>query len=333
VSVPHNKLSVTVIGAGYLGSRHARRLTESPEFHLVSVCDTRGNRARALADELGCAAHSTAEEAIPGAEAVVVATDTSSHYAVASLALNSGKPVLVEKPLTGKIGDAESLVSRARETGSILHVGYVERFNPAIRRLIGRLPAPLFVESHRLAPLAPRNLDISVVQYLMIHDLDLALAFVGEDPVSVDGVGVPVVTGRVDIANARLRFPGGAVANLTASRVALGRVRKFRMFLPGTYVSADCAEGRGDVYRLQEGRDQALEKALQSGETVDIARLLDHHVEGREGGNALDAEHEAFGLAVHGKPNQGVTGAEALRSLRVLVAVEAEIEKGLRRLG
>ena len=333
MTVPHNKLLVTVIGAVYLGSRHARRLKESPEFDLISVCDTREDRARTLARELGCTAHTTAEEAITGAEAVVVATDTSSHYAVASLALNLKKPVLVEKPLTGRVEDAEFLVSRAKETGSILHVGYVERFNPALRRLIGRIPAPLFVESHRLAPLAPRNLDLNVVQDLMIHDLDLALAFIGEDPVSVDGVGVPVVTGRVDIANARLRFPGGAVANLTASRVSLGRVRKFRMFLPGAYVSADCAEGRGDVYRLQEGKDQALEKALQSGETVDIAHLLDHHVEGVEGGNALDAEHQAFGLAVLGKPNHGVTGEEALRSLRVLVEVEAEIEKGLRRLG
>jgi predicted dehydrogenase len=192
---------------------------------------------------------------------------------------------------------------------------------------MGSLQAPLFVESHRLAPLAPRNLDIDVVQDLMIHDLDLAIAFVGEDPIAVDAVGVPVLTDRVDIANARLRFPGGAVANLTASRVSLERVRKFRMFLPGTYVSADCAVGKGNVYRLKEGREQMIREAIQSGTPVEIAGLLDHHLEGQEAEDALSAEHDAFRRGVLGKPNQGVTGEEALRTLRAMVAVEQAINK------
>jgi len=205
----------------------------------------------------------------------------------------------------------------------------VERFNPALRGLVGRIPAPLFVESHRLASLVPRNLDLDVVQDLMVHDLDLAIAFVGTEPEAVDASGVAVLTDRVDIANARLRFPGGAVANLTASRVSLERVRKFRMFLPGSYVSADCAARTAHVYRLREERDELLREALRSGNPLDMLRVLDHRVEGPEGEDPLAAEHEAFRRAVCGEPNEGVTGERALSTLRAMVAVEEAVARQL----
>lgn len=320
---------VAVIGVGHLGARHARHLRESSGFDLISVFDPQVSRAREVAEENGCRAASSFDEAVADARAVVVATSTPAHFSTARAALGAGKHVLVEKPITEKLADAEALAAAASEAGLVLHVGHVERFNPALRRLLGKLPRPLFVESHRLAPLVPRNLDIDVIQDLMVHDLDLALAFVGEAPVSVDAVGVPVMTGRVDIANARLKFPGGTVANLTASRVSLERVRKFRMFLPGAYVSADCAAGTGNVYRLRPGKDAALAEALRSGKAVDMSQYLDRHEEGREGGDAIAAEHQEFLNAIRGEPSEGVTGEEALSSLRVLVEVKREIEKGL----
>lgn len=321
-----DRLRAVVLGTGHLGSRHAQRLASSPGFRLAAVHDRDGMRAARVAAELGCPSLDAAA-AIDAAQVVVVATSTSSHFEMARAALDAGKPVLVEKPITGNLEQAEILVDLAESRGVVLQVGQVERFNPALRGLLGKLPAPYFVESHRLAPLVPRNLDIDVVQDLMVHDLDLALAFVGEEPASVDAVGVRVLSDRTDIANARLRFPGGAVANLTASRVSLDRVRKFRMFLPGTYVSADCAVGTGSVYRLRDGRESVLREAIAGGRPVDMTEVLERRVETGEG-DALGAEHEAFRLAVLGREHTGVSGRTALGTLRALLAVERAIDEG-----
>ncbi len=329
MSAGSGRLEVVVLGVGYLGARHAQKLAASEGFHLAAVYDAVPERARAVASELGCEAAESPEAALRRAEVAVVATSTPSHRGAVESALSAGKPVLVEKPITGRVADAQALVDLARERDLPLHVGHVERFNPALRGLVGRIPAPLFVESHRLAPLVPRNLDLDVVQDLMVHDLDLAIAFVGEEPSAVDGVGVAVLTERVDIANARLTFPSGAVANLTASRVSIERTRKFRMFLPGAYVSADCAARTGHVYRLKESasREEILRDAFRSAGPVEMARLLDHRVEGPGGEDPLSAEHEAFRRAVFGLPHEGVTGEAALRTLRAMVAVEAAIAR------
>jgi len=316
------RMRVAVIGVGHLGSRHAERLNASPEFELVAVYDQEAERAAREATRLGTRAAAAMDEAIERAQAVVVATSTPAHYPAAEAALKAGRHVLVEKPITGRVSEAEALVEQARAAKLILQVGQVERFNPALRGLLGRVPKPLFVESHRLASLVPRNLDLDVVQDLMVHDLDLTLAFVGEEPEHVHAVGVPVLTGRVDIANARLHFPGGTVANLTASRVSRERVRKFRMFLPGVYVSADCAAGTGTVARLKAGKEGRLREALASGTAPAMDEFLDVRVEQEAGPDALTLEHEQFRRAIVGEPHVGVSGEEALRTLRAMVAVE-----------
>ncbi len=310
---------------GYLGSRHAARLAEGAAFRLVAVQDSNPERAEAVARELGCRVAATPQEALAGADAAVVATSTASHRIAVEAALAAGCHVLVEKPLTARLDSARALVREARDRNLVLQVGQVERFNPALRSLKAELPAPLFVESHRLAPLVPRNLDLDVVQDLMVHDLDLALAFVGEEPDQIDAVGVPVITERVDIANARLRFPSGAVANLTASRVSLERTRKFRMFIPGTYVSADCAKRTSTVYRLTDRREDALRDILASGSPLEMLKVLDRSTVGGTGEDALVEEHKAFAAAIRGEPNDGVPGEEALRTLRAMVRVEAAI--------
>jgi predicted dehydrogenase len=323
VNAEESRLGVAVIGVGHLGSRHAGRLRASPLFDLTAVYDQDPERAQSEAARWETQAAPSLEAAIDRAQAVVVATSTSSHFQAADAALRAGRHVLVEKPITGRVADAEALVARATSAGVVLQVGQVERFNPAIRGLIGRVPRPLFVESHRLASLVPRNLDLDVVEDLMVHDLDLTLAFVNEEPERVDAVGVPVLTGRVDIANARLRFPGGTVANLTASRVSRERVRKFRMFLPGIYVSADCATGAGTVARLRAGRESRLREALATGHVPAMDDFLDVQVEQDPGPDALTLEHEHFYRAILGATHSGVSGTEALRTLRAMVAVKA----------
>jgi predicted dehydrogenase len=321
----NRRLRVAVIGVGHLGSRHAERLRGAPEFELVAVFDQNGDRAQRLAARLETHAALSLDAAIDDSEAVVVATSTAAHYPAANAALSAGRHVLVEKPITGRVSEAEALVERARSSKLILQVGQVERFNPALRGLLGKVPRPLFVESHRLASLVPRNLDLDVVQDLMVHDLDLTLAFVGEEPEHVHAVGVPVLTGRVDIANARLHFPAGTVANLTASRVSRERVRKFRMFLPGVYVSADCAAGTGTVARLKAGTEGRLRDALLSGAAPAMDEFLDVRIEQAPGPDALTLEHEQFRRAILGEPHAGVSGEEALRTLRAMVAVETSM--------
>lgn len=322
-------LRIAVLGSGHLGSRHAVRLSEAPEFELVAVHDRDPERARAVAAETGAACVESIETVLEDVDAVVVATNTTSHREVAERALEAGCHVLVEKPITGNSSDAEALVRKAEKRDLVLHVGHVERFNPALAELLGKVPAPLFVESHRLAPLVPRNLDINVIQDLMIHDLDLAIAFVGEEPERIDASGVSVLTDRIDIANARLTFPGGAVANLTASRVSVDRVRKFRMFLPGTYISADCAARVGRVFRLKPGHDKLLRDVLTpGGGPLEMLKVLDTDTVGPDGPDALHAEHAAFARAVGGLEHGGVSGREALRTLRAMIAVERAIAEG-----
>lgn len=328
-----NPLRAVVLGVGYLGARHAEKLALSSGFHLVGVHDADRLRADEVARRLGCPAWDSVADALAAADVAVVAASTSAHRSLAEMALAAGRSVLVEKPLTGNVAEAERVAEAAERAGLVLHVGQVERFNPALRGLLGKIASPLFVESHRLAPLVPRNLDLDVVQDLMIHDLDLAIAFLGEEPERVEAKGVAVLTERVDIANARLTFPGGAVANLTASRVSVEKVRKFRMFLPGTYVSADCAARRGEIYRLRDERDEILQQALSGSGPVDMHRFLDHEVHGPGGEDPLVAEHEAFRRAVLGLPNEGVTGKQALRTLRAMVAVEEAMSSGARGRG
>jgi predicted dehydrogenase len=243
---------VGVIGVGALGQHHARVYAELPEATLVGVYDRDAERAREVAARHGCRAFAEADALAREVDAVSVAVPTEAHHAVAGALLDAGKHVLVEKPITASLGEADDLIARAAARGVRLQVGHVERFNPALDILREAVAQPRFVEAHRLGAFSPRSLDVDVVLDLMIHDLDIVLWLDGSDPVQVDAVGVPVLTPRVDIANARLRFASGLIANLTASRVSADRVRKFRVFAPRTYVSVDLAAREARVYRLSE---------------------------------------------------------------------------------
>jgi predicted dehydrogenase len=244
---------VGVIGVGALGQHHARVYASLPGATLTGVHDAKPERAREVAAQHGGVAYEDLRALLAAVDAVSVAVPTLAHHRLVKVCLEAGKDVLVEKPMTSTIAEADELIETAARCGKLLQVGHVERFNPDVDVIRTAAPRPRFIEVHRLGSFPGRSLDIDVVLDLMIHDLDIVLALEGSEPVQIDAVGVPVLTPKVDIANARLRFASGLIANLTASRVSGERVRKFRVFAQGTYVSADLAAREARVYRLVSG--------------------------------------------------------------------------------
>ena len=299
-------LRMAVVGVGHLGKHHARLLATMPGVTLVGVADTNEARAAEIAASAGTTAFAD-WRSLPDVDAVTVATPTESHLAVAEGLLARGAHVLVEKPLARSIDEADRLIAAAAARGVQLAVGHTERFNPAVAAARAHLHAPRFIEAHRLGTFPERSLDIDVVFDLMIHDLDLLLSIVGEPVVSVEAVGVPVLTPRIDIANVRLRFAGGCIANLTASRISRDRVRKIRFFQPQSYLSIDYAAQEVEHYALGPG--PAGTPAITGGK-LEVVR-----------DEPLRRELEDFVEAVRaGRPPQ-VTGEQG----RAALALAAEI--------
>ena len=246
-------LRCAVIGVGHLGKHHARILSSLPGVELVAVVDTNRARAEEVAAATGTQPAFDAREVAGRVDAVTIAAPTELHRSLALPFLRTGVGVLVEKPMARSLEEADAMIEAAAGAGATLAVGHTERFNPALAAARPMLTDPRFIEVHRLGTFPERSLDIDVVFDLMIHDLDVVLALVNSDVESLEAVGVPVVTSRVDIANARLRFANGCIVNLTASRISRDRVRKIRFFQPASYVSIDYAAQKVDVWQLVTG--------------------------------------------------------------------------------
>ncbi len=273
---------VAVIGTGSLGKEHARLyadLAKTGEVEFSGVYDTSVEAARKVAEKHGVPVFATLTAAASGADAFSVVTPTVTHFDVAQTLLNQRKHVLVEKPMTDNSSQAAELISLALNNRCVLQVGHVERFNPVFTYLKKVATHPRFIESHRLSPYPARSIDIGVVLDLMIHDLDILLAFVGEPVVSVDAVGIPVLSKNEDIANARIRFANGCVANLTASRISPERLRKIRVFSGGekpVYISLDYRAQEGFIYRLarnDESESSLLKKLLGSKDSAIVSEF------------------------------------------------------------
>ncbi|MFA5982483.1 MAG: Gfo/Idh/MocA family oxidoreductase [Methylococcaceae bacterium] len=232
------KLKCAVIGTGYLGKFHAQKYAALPDCELIAVVDIDLAAAKAVADQYGCQALTDYQVLLGQIDLVSIVVPTTLHYAVSKAFLEHGAHVLVEKPITVTVAEADELISIAKAKKLVLQVGHLERFNPAILGLDTQ-EKPLFIESHRLSPFNPRANDVSVVLDLMIHDIDIILALVDSEVVRIDASGTPVLTQGTDIANARLQFKNGCVANVTASRISLKLERKMRMFRPNSYVTVD----------------------------------------------------------------------------------------------
>ncbi len=243
-------LRIAVIGVGHLGRHHARILAAMPDVRLAGVVDTIPERAAEIAASTGSVAFTDYRDLFDRVDAVVVAVPTELHAGIAVPFLQQGTPVLVEKPMSRTLEDADRMIAAAEAGRTVLAVGHTERHNPAVGIALRLVTAPRFIEVHRLSAFPDRSLDIDVVFDLMIHDLDVILAIVGPDVVSIEAVGVPVLTPKYDIANVRLRFASGCIANITASRISKDRVRKIRFFQRDAYLSVDYASQEVEGYRL-----------------------------------------------------------------------------------
>ncbi len=243
-------LRLAVIGVGHLGRHHARILSTMEGVTLSAVVDTLPERAAEIASVSNTRALTDYRDLIGEVDAVVVAVPTELHAEVAVPFLDKGTPVLVEKPMSRSLADADRMLAAARASGAMIAVGHTERHNPAVAVALRLVSAPRFIEVHRLSAFPDRSLDIDVVFDLMIHDLDVILAIVKSEVTSIEAVGVPVLTPKYDIANVRLRFASGCIANITASRISKDRVRKIRFFQPDAYLSVDYASQEVEGWRL-----------------------------------------------------------------------------------
>ncbi|MDE2873908.1 MAG: Gfo/Idh/MocA family oxidoreductase [Gemmatimonadota bacterium] len=320
--------SVGVAGVGALGRHHARVVRDLDGVACAGVFDTDGDRGRAVGDELDIRVMSSLADLLEVSDAVVVAVPTTSHEAVAIEAIRAGVHVFVEKPMAPGLAAADRMIAEAARRGVVLQVGHVERFNPALVAARPYLDRPLFVESHRLAPFTPRSLDVAVVLDLMIHDVDLLCSLVGRPVTEMAAAGVPVLTRHVDIANARLAFEGGAVANLTASRVSVNRVRKLRVWQRSGYLSLDLAAGRGEFYRLREGVSVLDGPGLPAGvpSLAGLASVVERIPVTGDGTEPLVAEVASFRDAIAGLAPPPVTGEDGRRALELSLAIEQQIE-------
>jgi len=249
-----NKLRVGVVGVGHIGSNHARLYAEIPFAQFTAVYDLDLGRGNAIGKKFGAVTAKSLDEFIKMVDAASVATPTNTHYEVGRSLLENGKHLLIEKPITDNTAQATELVELAARKGLILQVGHVERFNPVLSALEEHLTHPRFIEAHRLSPYPERSTDIGVVLDLMIHDLEIILHFVRSPVKSIDAVGVPVLSRGEDIANARLRFENGCVANVTSSRISPEQMRKIRVFQEDAYLSLDYQNQSGEIYRRAGGR-------------------------------------------------------------------------------
>jgi predicted dehydrogenase len=313
------RLPIGVIGVGALGRHHARHLASLPEAALVGIFDVDRARARAVAEEHGTRAFDDVDELLGRVEAVSIAVPTVHHAEVGLHVLRRGIPVLMEKPLAGTIAEADALIAMAAAQGVQLQVGHIERFNPAVRAAQPYLGSPLYVESQRLAPYQPRGTDVAVVLDLMIHDLDLILHLTGgAEPTDVRANGIAVLSPNLDIANARVEFAGGAVANVTASRVARERIRKLRLFQHDGYLSLDLAAGTGSFLRVRDGWQPGT-----GGELSDAVEMIPFAAPAAD---ALGLELQSFVHAVRGDREAVVTGLEGRAALALALRVTSAVE-------
>ena len=299
------RLRIAVIGAGHMGRYHAGKLAACADAELVAIVDSDAARAAELAAGCGCAAATDYREVIAKVDAAVIAAPTACHHEMASACLEAGVHVLVEKPIARSVAEAEGLIRLAASRKRVLQVGHVERYNGAYRALAARMRQPLFVEAERLSGFKQRGTDVDVVLDLMIHDIDLALGLARSAVVGVSAAGFRVLTGDIDIANARIEFANGCVASLSASRVSQSPVRKLRVFQPGLYVSADLQAGRlryvsesgGALRESDELHDPGDALALQAREFIAAAgKGAAVQVRGEDGRAALELALEVARL-------------------------------------
>lgn len=324
-----SKINVGVIGTGHLGKLHIKQLLQVEQANLVGIYDSNVEMLAAAAKEFEVKPFTKLAELLSEVQAVSIAATTTAHYELALEALNAGVHVFVEKPITAKIEEAEELVMCAREKGLILQVGHIERYNPALLALEHYQIQPLFVQSDRLAQFNPRGTDVAVVLDLMIHDIDIILSLVKSEVKSVSASGISVVSDSIDIANARIEFENGAVANVTASRISMKKMRKMRLFKQDMYVTVDFTNGSAEIFRLAEDNMPLSANVMAMGEigAGDHKKTVVFEQPPAKEVNALLYELSHFVDCIQTGTQPKVTGEDGLRALKVAEEIIRKIEQ------
>jgi predicted dehydrogenase len=324
------QVKVGVIGVGHLGKLHASLYKEVPDAELMGIFDTDGKKCKTVAEELNVKAFANLVQMFEAVEAVNIVTPTSTHYDIASQALSLDKHVFIEKPITKSEEEAEDLIQLAQSKNSIIQVGHIERFNAAMLALTDVPLEPIFIEAHRLASFNPRGTDVAVILDLMIHDLDLILYLVKSRPVKISASGVGVISTNIDIANARIEFENGCVANITASRLSAKKMRKMRIFQKNAYISMDFSEGFSEIFYIpgenqEPFRDGTL--AISLGQLEEGAKKKDikyNRLE-RKNVNPLKLELSKFVESIKDGIKPVVSGEEGLEALRLANLILKEV--------
>jgi predicted dehydrogenase len=328
------KLKVGVIGTGHLGNLHTKMFYQLDNCELIGVFDSNYSTAKSVADEYGVKAFKNIDEIINEVQAVSIAATTSAHYELAKKCLENNIHVFVEKPITASIPEAEEIVSIASKNKLNLQVGHIERFNPALISLEKYILKPMFIQTDRLAQFNPRGTDVAVVLDLMIHDIDIILSLVKSEVKSIEASGVAVVSDTLDIANARIEFENGAVANVTASRISQKKMRKMRIFQRDNYIALDFITGVSEVYRLvpmNEKVDSAFISFGEMGIGEKKKRVVYEQPDVKEV-NALKYELELFVNSVLKNEPPVVSGEDGLRALKVAEIILKKIEESLKAI-
>ncbi len=323
------KLNIGVVGVGHLGALHTKMFSMIELVNLIGVFDLNHDLAQKIATEFNTKKFDSIDELFEKVDAVSIATPTKTHFDVAFKAINKKIHIFIEKPITETTDEARELIRASKLNGVKIQVGHVERFNPALMSLGSIAIAPLFIESHRLAQFNPRGTDVAVVHDLMIHDIDIVLSLVKSPIESIAANGVGVVTDTIDIANARLQFKNGCVANVTASRISKNKMRKMRIFQKDAYISLDFSEGTSEVFRLVDENNEHIESTRLLGkiEAGSKNKKIIYERPIRKEINALKYELELFVNAVRYNGTPEVTAEDGLCALEVAHAVSEKIRK------
>ncbi len=323
-----NKIKVGVVGTGHLGKLHTKMFQSIANCELIGIYDSNPEQAKAVSDELGVPSLTKLEDLFSKVDAVSIAATTTAHYELAKKCFENGVHVFIEKPITTTIKEAEELVALSEKKNLNLQVGHIERFNPALVAMEKYIDDPKFIQTDRLAQFNPRGTDVAVVLDLMIHDIDIILSLVKSDVVEIQANGVAVVSDHLDIANARLQFANGAVANVTASRISQKKMRKMRIFQRDTYVALDFVTGVSEAYRLVAPNAEVFPSQISFGEigVGERRKKLVYEQPEQKEINALQYELQLFVNSVINKTKPVVSGIDGLRALKVAQLIIQKIE-------
>jgi len=329
-------LRISVIGTGHLGSIHTRLWKNVPNALLAGIYDVNEEQKAKIATENSCTAFTSIEELLASSDAVTIAAPTSLHFEIAQRCIESGVHCFIEKPITTTHQEAASLIEQARSKNVLIQVGHVERFNPALAALKDYNLNPLFIEAHRLSQFKPRATDVSVVLDLMIHDIDIMLWLVKSQVEKIDANGVPILTDTPDIANARIRFKNGAVANLTASRISARPMRKMRLFQRDAYISIDFGKSDVEVFGLKDNDVAASENSaaflLGQIDTGSSNNNITYEKPKLQEINAIAEEQKAFVEAILERRSVAVSAEEAAEALRIAELISAQIQEQIEKM-